>query len=153
MACGTLSRSVQDAPPLSGVRGVWLVRLDHAVPSLAACSSGIFSNRAWQWAAGIKLSAVNTPCSRCRLAWLRPCVRNHPITERRTPCHAAAAADAAAAVFFCCQRLVEENKEQQDMLVRLVQRLDDVEAALQALQAERTRKGFLGGFIGPKAVP
>jgi hypothetical protein len=36
--------------------------------------------------------------------------------------------------------------------VQLVQRLDDVEAALQAIQAERTRKGFMGGFIGPKGV-
>lgn len=53
---------------------------------------------------------------------------------------------------LCVQRLVDENKQQQDMLVQLVQRLDDVEAALQALQAERARKSFFGGFIGPKAL-
>jgi hypothetical protein len=50
------------------------------------------------------------------------------------------------------QRLLQENKHQEDMLVQLVQRLDDVEAALQALQAERARKSFFGGFIGPKGV-
>ncbi len=52
----------------------------------------------------------------------------------------------------CVQRLVEENKQQQDMLVQLVQRLDDLEVALQALQAERTRKSFFGGFLGPQGV-
>lgn len=50
------------------------------------------------------------------------------------------------------ERLLEENKLQEQMLVQLVQRLDDVEAALQAIQAERTRKSFLGGFIGPKGI-
>lgn len=47
---------------------------------------------------------------------------------------------------------MDENRQQQEMLVQLVQRLDDVEAALQAIQMERTRKGFLGGFIGPKGL-
>jgi hypothetical protein len=57
------------------------------------------------------------------------------------------------ALLVCClQRLVDENRQQQEMLVQLVQRLDDVEAALQAIQTERTRKGFLGGFIGPKGL-
>lgn len=56
-------------------------------------------------------------------------------------------------VLLChVQRLLEENKHQEQMLVQLVQRLDDVEAALQAIQAERARKSFFGGFIGPKGV-
>lgn len=52
------------------------------------------------------------------------------------------------------ERLIDENREQQEMLVQLVQRLDDVEATLQALQAERSRKNssIWGGFIGPKGI-
>lgn len=52
----------------------------------------------------------------------------------------------------CVQRLIEENKEQQDMLVNLVQRLGDVEAALQELQAQRMRSSFFGGFLGPRGL-
>jgi len=64
----------------------------------------------------------------------------------------------AGCTLFSClerlQRLIDENREQQEMLVQLVQRLDDVEATLQALQAERSRKNssIWGGFIGPKGI-
>lgn len=50
------------------------------------------------------------------------------------------------------QRLIEENREQQEMLLSLVRRLDDVEAVVQQLQAEKSRSSFFGGFIGPKGL-
>lgn len=66
--------------------------------------------------------------------------------------HKRAADTLLCCAMVCLQRLLEENKLQEQMLVQLVQRLDDVEAALQAIQAERTRKSFFGGFIGPKGI-
>jgi hypothetical protein len=48
--------------------------------------------------------------------------------------------------------LLEENIQQQQLLEQLVLRLDSVEQALQALQAERARKSSWGGFLGPRGL-
>eukprot|EP00775_Hariotina_reticulata_P002796 gene2796-3089_t len=50
------------------------------------------------------------------------------------------------------ERLLEENIQQQQLLEQLVLRLDSVEQALQALQAERAKKSSWGGFLGPRGL-
>ncbi len=58
------------------------------------------------------------------------------------------------------QRLAEENREQQDLIHTLLHRVDNLEASLQTLseqrrqqlQQEKQRRGFFGGFLGPRAV-
>lgn len=57
-----------------------------------------------------------------------------------------------ASFVVASQRLIEENKQQQEMLVQLVQRLDALEATLQVLQQKQTTSSFFGGFLGPKAL-
>jgi hypothetical protein len=90
---------------------------------------------------------------RCACAFACACVsarwcvccrhRTHAAADACTPCTTPAAR---------LQRLVQENRAQQEAIVGLVQRLDAVEAALQALQDERSRRSMWGGFLGPRGL-
>ncbi len=54
------------------------------------------------------------------------------------------------------QRLTLENEHQEEMIKRLIQRIDDCEEKVQHMQHEQqqllAKQGWFGGFIGPKAL-
>lgn len=50
------------------------------------------------------------------------------------------------------QRLMEENVQQFKLLEQVVVRLDQVEAALQEMQAAKARRSSWGGFLGPRGL-